>query len=637
MNQRQLMLLRELESSSRIITAKQLAEKYKVSIRTIRNDMNVLSDYVSTQNASLISIPGSGMRLVTVESLAEKYEQEANLESISLCSQDDRKNLLMLYFLLCRNPLTVDRLADELKLSRGTIFHALKELNETLYRYHLKIQGKRNHGYTLEGEELDVLALINSMMPEFQKTRYQKLFLEKECGLFPADHDVHIGNVIRFISETLNWHIRDNTLLYVWFSFFICRLQYGRKLILNKSYSHDYRNISDFYKLEMLSLEIRRIFKVKLDTAQKTFLAYITLNNVDWSDEEVAEHQEDQIDIAVQEMIQDVARRYPSLLQESGSLQTDIVNHIQLTLNRHQLKLDHMNPMLGELKSQYGDVFAAVSAGAEKFANRCGLTLSEDEIGFLTLHFCKYLENRRQISESHVLVVCNSGRGASKLLATKLTNNLPGIHIISVTSLAEAKLRLQRDHDIDLVLSTVTFPQVGPPSLVVSPILTKSELDAVRSALYTSQNRFSASNPDQSFLDEFLSQNIPGKAHSKSSRELETLIQSTISERGAPSPDQAETCYANIIAEITNLGRALYPDSLTVDEFTKITGIMIHCQMSVTRWQAGNFLPNDDYAWYRENHPVVMALTEATLEQISELMNLQLPPCEAVAIVRYLI
>ena len=48
LNQRQSFILKDLEAAKEPITAKALAAKYNISLRTIRNDINEISDYVNT-------------------------------------------------------------------------------------------------------------------------------------------------------------------------------------------------------------------------------------------------------------------------------------------------------------------------------------------------------------------------------------------------------------------------------------------------------------------------------------------------------------------------------------------------------------------------------------------------------------
>ena len=52
LNQRQSFILKDLEAAKEPITAKALAAKYNISLRTIRNDINEISDYVNISRNS---------------------------------------------------------------------------------------------------------------------------------------------------------------------------------------------------------------------------------------------------------------------------------------------------------------------------------------------------------------------------------------------------------------------------------------------------------------------------------------------------------------------------------------------------------------------------------------------------------
>ena len=82
------------------------------------------------------------------------------------------------------------------------------------------------------------------------------------------------------------------------------------------------------------------------------------------------------------------------------------------------------NPMLNEIQKDYSDLFEIVDeAVSEVFPE---LTFPEDEIGFIVLHFAAALISAENF-HLRTLVLCSSGIGTSKILATNLKKHFPEI------------------------------------------------------------------------------------------------------------------------------------------------------------------------------------------------------------------
>lgn len=119
LNQRQSFILKDLEAAKEPITAKALAAKYNISLRTIRNDINEISDYVNTlEGVSFIKVPGLGMRIDAKQNIYNQLEKEINLENLSIYRAEDRSHVLLFCFLLLPNPITAEALAEKMRYQK---------------------------------------------------------------------------------------------------------------------------------------------------------------------------------------------------------------------------------------------------------------------------------------------------------------------------------------------------------------------------------------------------------------------------------------------------------------------------------------------------------------------------------------
>ena len=89
--------------------------------------------------------------------------------------------------------------------------------------------------------------------------------------------------------------------------------------------------------------------------------------------------------------------------------------------------------ILQDIKIEYADTFEDVKEATNRiFEEQYGQKLSDDEIGFLTLYFAKYIEQHPR--KINVLIMCASGIGTSELLKVKVKKYFPQLNIIDVVS-----------------------------------------------------------------------------------------------------------------------------------------------------------------------------------------------------------
>nr|WP_232795334.1 PTS sugar transporter subunit IIA [Paenibacillus sp. ICGEB2008] len=155
------------------------------------------------------------------------------------------------------------------------------------------------------------------------------------------------------------------------------------------------------------------------------------------------------------------------------------------------------NPLLQQIRKDYGSLFDSVKKAA---ADMTEMEVPDEEIGFLVMHFGASLERLRQLQrEVRAIVVCTSGIGSSRLLATRLAKELPQIKIVDRASWYEAT-RIPKE-DYDLIISTVELPLEPDRYLKISPLLTQEESDRLRHFIqHITLNQLSDHRQEQAVL-----------------------------------------------------------------------------------------------------------------------------------------
>ncbi|WP_081449324.1 BglG family transcription antiterminator [Clostridium carboxidivorans] len=123
----------------------------------------------------------------------------------------------------------------------------------------------------------------------------------------------------------------------------------------------------------------------------------------------------------------------------------------------------------------YPETFEAAVKVCKYVEDQFKIKFREDEVSYVCLHFGAALEkmNKGFTTKKRVIVVCSTGIGTSKLLASKLKNNYEDIEIVDVLSYNEFVSR--NTYDIDYVISTVAIKEANVPIIVVNPLINNDD------------------------------------------------------------------------------------------------------------------------------------------------------------------
>ena len=139
--------------------------------------------------------------------------------------------------------------------------------------------------------------------------------------------------------------------------------------------------------------------------------------------------------------------------------------------------IELVNPLLSEIKTKYSTVFRAVNNSINILEEIIGMKVSEDEIGYIAIHFIPIMETKNYQGNHYpnIVIVCDSGIGTSYLLTTKLSS-LYEVNIIKTIALYELKDTLTH-YNIDAIVSTIDLDLFSEEieCVKVSPFITKED------------------------------------------------------------------------------------------------------------------------------------------------------------------
>ncbi len=193
-------------------------------------------------------------------------------------------------------------------------------------------------------------------------------------------------------------------------------------------------------------------------------------------------HSSDEARLITHRLIATFAEMVDSDLSQDTALYDGLLIHIKPLINRLNYQIRIRNPLLEDIKGELQDVWRLTQCAVNRVFSGWGeRAVSEDEVGYLTVHFQAAME--RQIARKRVLLVCSTGIGTSHLLKSRILRAFPDWTIVGVVSAGSLPTVLT--DDIELVVSTINLPAVAMPVVYVTAFFNDADIKRVTETVIT--------------------------------------------------------------------------------------------------------------------------------------------------------
>lgn len=547
-NERKQEIFKLLKSttSAAPLTVSQLAQLLSVSERTVRYDLKNLEEELKKDGWSLCSQARCGIWI-------EKSEKpDGDNRKNYVYTPKERRNRIVIA-LLTQQLSSIDKLAEYLDVSRGTLLSDLKLVQEFLQRRGLKYVAKRGYGIRADGEEL---AIRDTLIHIFASDVYNfRNFSQTE------ELDI-LQNSFRLYSREMPvQEIAD-----IFFDFVEKNGLHGTDMSMNrmvvslvvqlKRIRQGYR-ISNWNKMNFMSEEGHNLELLSVGLAKKLAAIEEGFSAEGEQDVVLKELMHSRIysdfaaqrsgNLSVNEKALTLARNF--IMDVQAWLGDDYLNddeliynlamHLQPAIERAQCGISFSNPLLQDIRINYKELFSICTNAAKRITTDTGISFSQDEIGYLTVHIGAAVERRKQHKSKKldVLLVCGNGIGMANLLELTLQNHLSYINIVrklSFYQLSDSSLE-----NIDLIISTMDLHLPNKAVLKISPILSESEIKVLENQIqYVYKKKY------QNGLTELMDNHRPQR--------LWEMLSSSAVKLGAMPEDWQEAVYmaGNLLQEI---------------------------------------------------------------------------------------
>lgn len=498
-------IIKILLNSKVFTTIDEIAEKLKVSNKTIRNDLKKVEELLSETNLVLEKKPSSGVCIngSEVEKLnfLDKIKATKNTEPFS---NQDRKEYILKRLFMSNSNVTTKELADELYVSRVTIHKELEKVEEWLLDYDLSLIRKQNYGIQISGSEecwrnavINLVMLnkgnneLRALLYENYNSRIDYKTLMKLKELLDIDYKA-LENILCLAEEKMKFKLSDDAFisLIIHIAISIKRLNQKKDIILHGDVLKKIEVTDEFKVASEIAEKIEELFNAILPKDEVGYIALHILGAKTHeinttSDVKIWEDSEEELSMIMAiEMIKIAENAARVSLSEDKQLLNALILHLRPTINRLKYGLTLRNPMLDEIEKSYTEAYGIAWLTTTVFKKYLGENISKEEVGYIAIHFAAGIE--RQKRPLKTLVVCTSGIGTSQLVAVKLEKRFKQLEIIDVVSFLDLK-KFNLD-EIEIIISTVPIKS-EKPILIITPLLNEKDIRKIEIFLNNTVNK----------------------------------------------------------------------------------------------------------------------------------------------------
>ncbi|MBS4174267.1 BglG family transcription antiterminator [Bacillus sp. FJAT-49736] len=466
--------------SNRLVTLKQLEQQTNCSRRQVQYDLQKINNWLGEQKLPLIVNKRAHGLMIEEEIrrfVPKVFEFEPNTYAPS---HEERITMILVLTFLKKEYLSLNHLTQVLRISRNTALSYVKLANSAANQFGLQIEYSRRNGYYFSGNELDIRHLLLKRLANFIQNPngiklLKEIFQESEEVISFQSHYEKIYSSLICIEKELNVTFVEEKMmeLATFFTFLFERVKRS-SFSLFPGHIEDALENTDFLNVAMIFLERLEI------TLPPDEIMYISMQlmglNIRYHHELFQKENDGELHKVLDEIVNEFEKLACVTFANREQAIQSLYMHIRPAYYRMVFNIPISNPYLSRIKKEYFDLFILVKKSLKRLEEYVKVPISEDEIGYIALHFGSFLKSQGlPIRRKRAIIVCPNGIGTSNMLKSQLEKLIPEIEITKIISLREYDFG--KESEIDVVFSTV-FIQTNVPLIVINPIL--SAIDKAR-------------------------------------------------------------------------------------------------------------------------------------------------------------
>jgi activator of the mannose operon (transcriptional antiterminator) len=470
--QRKRKIIHILSNTREFVTADELSEALRLSTKSIYRIIKLINEDPSI-DYMIISERGKGYRLNFDSQEKSKLEK---IDFSNAMTPVERRNKVMENLLLISpRKMNIFDLYQSFYVSENVINNDEKIISEALTKFDLHVS-RVNKMIGIEGTEKNIRRALQEYIQHTHNIRLDDLTITSEdFNRYDAEFVLRQLNLIEkhlglVIPHPYNINLFSH--LYILLSRF---RKVGNSFNVDKLNEQEKQQMKDDPEIAMIAKEIiqnsEQFLNTKLPENEHYYMyQYLISSRMEKNLDEREKLSEAVIAISTS-FIEKMAIRLQRSFDDK-ELYTKLARHIKPMINRLHNGIEIKNNLLEQIKLEYPELFFATNEIAKEICIEYQLpSLTEDEVGFVTLYFAQAIEENPQ--QIKVMIVCTTGIGTSELLKVKVHKKFRELNIVDVLPSRNVANALSQNPDVEMIISTVQLSVDSLiPVVVVSAMLT---------------------------------------------------------------------------------------------------------------------------------------------------------------------
>lgn len=483
-------------SNSKSMEVKKLITTYRISLKTLRTDVNEINDFLLEAKMSPTKL-NEKEKLILLEKDIMKIQDRLNhMDTYSYkMSREERQIYIIAELLMSQDYITMQNLAKKLNVSRNTILNDFETVKDYCLAFNVNVLMKSSKGIKIECDQKDRNNLLMQIFHDLEDDYMEKSFfhqlIQRKLGMkIPLEM---IKEDLREYMEQQHMLVSDRVFSYVSIYLFV---------ILNRKINKKRRTVEKLTG-DTASDNLLNWFADKYEVSinkndVKDFGRYMKQHDFNISSEQKEINDVELYGIIVY-FLQMVGEDIECSLQSDTVLIESLLEHIRTLKNWEDY--DFEMPLSDELPIPKEILEKTIEKNSIILERYLGYPLTKEMKESIMIHICAaFVRNLEYLNLLEVLIVCPGSMATGKYLEAQVKNYFD-FRVAAVISSRDVEEFL-KSNKIDFVISTVNVRSESVPCVKVQAQLTMNDINAIQNIAFLLGRKENKSENESRYVEQ---------------------------------------------------------------------------------------------------------------------------------------
>lgn len=483
-------------SNSKSMEVKKLITTYRISLKTLRTDVNEINDFLLEAKMSPTKL-NEKEKLILLEKDIMKIQDRLNhMDTYSYkMSREERQIYIIAELLMSQDYITMQNLAKKLNVSRNTILNDFETVKDYCLAFNVNVLMKSSKGIKIECDQKDRNNLLMQIFHDLEDDYMEKSFfhqlIQRKLGLkIPLEM---IKEDLREYMEQQHMLVSDRVFSYVSIYLFV---------ILNRKINKKRRTVEKLTG-DTASDNLLNWFSDKYEVSinkndVKDFGRYMKQHDFNISSEQKEINDVKLYGIIVY-FLQMVGEDIECSLQSDTVLIESLLEHIRTLKNWEDY--DFEMPLSDELPIPKEILEKTIEKNSIILERYLGYPLTKEMKESIMIHICAaFVRNLEYLNLLEVLIVCPGSMATGKYLEAQVKNYFD-FRVAAVIPSRDVEEFL-KSNKIDFVISTVNVRSESVPCVKVQAQLTMNDINAIQNIAFLLGRKENKSENESRYVEQ---------------------------------------------------------------------------------------------------------------------------------------